>query len=109
MKKYLALSTLALTLTFYSCSGESTQETDKPHHVEAPLKIISPKTDTQYIVGDAVEIEIAVSDPARIKNLQLFFSDTLYSADLKAESQKITINTANGKVGYVKIYFAYQD
>ncbi|MBI3136677.1 MAG: glutaminyl-peptide cyclotransferase [Bacteroidetes bacterium] len=107
MKRYIALA--GLSLFIYGCSGDSPEEIDKPHHAEAPLKIVSPQNDTQYTVGDAVEIEISVSDAARIKNLEFFFSDTLYTADLKAESQKITLNTTNGKVGFHKIYFSYED
>jgi glutaminyl-peptide cyclotransferase len=110
MKKYLPLSALILALTFYGCAGNDPEEIDKPGHKEAPLKIVNPKNDTQFILGDAIEIEIEVLDPARVKNLQLSIADSVYADNLKAESQKITVSTnANSRVGYIKIYISYDD
>ena len=109
MKKYAALSALILALILQACSGNDSGEIDKPVHLEAPLKIVSPKNDDQFTVGDQLQIEIAVTDPARVKNLQLFIADTLYNPSLKAETQKITVNTANGRVGFIKVYVAYED
>ena len=113
MKKHLALPAallLILALTFQGCSGDEKNDPDKPQHLGAPLSIVSPANEDQLIVGETVEIEIEVTDPSRVKNLQLFFADTLYQDALKSESQKISIpTTTNSKVGFHKVYFAYED
>lgn len=107
MKNYLALT--AFSMLLYSCGGDAPEPENHTQHNKIPLKIVSPQNDAQYVVGDAVEVEIEVIDPGKVKNLQLFFADTVYASNLNAASQKITIQTTGGRVGFTKIYFAYED
>ncbi len=96
-------------IAFASCSGEQ-PETDHDHPANEPtLKIVSPANDDQFIVGDEIMVEIVITDSTKVKNLQFYFSDTLFAGNLNPVSQKFSISTTNGKVGFTKIYFSYTD
>ncbi|MBK7130074.1 MAG: glutaminyl-peptide cyclotransferase [Crocinitomicaceae bacterium] len=105
--KYLTL--LVLPAVLFACSGE--QNNDGDEHLQKnqpPLKIISPLNEDDFTVGDIIEVQIEVNKPTEVKNLELYFADTLYQTGLDAVTQTIQIDTKNGNVGFTKIHLSYQ-
>lgn len=100
---------LIIGTVFLSCNGEQTDTNHDQPLNEPTLKIISPSNDDQFIVGDEINVEIAVRDSAKVKNLKFYFADTLFAENLNPVNQKFTVSSANGKVGFTKIYFSYTD
>jgi len=99
----------AIAFIIAACSGETEIDPDILTHPAPPLKITSPANDAQFTIGDIVDVKLEISDPSKVKNLEIFVNDTLYQTDLKIENQSIKINSKNSRVGFVKIYASYQD
>lgn len=92
-----------------ACSSEPEIEVTEPLRAEPPVKIINLKNDDQFTIGDDIVFDLLVNDATKVKDLELFVSDTLYKSALKKENQTIKINTKKAKVGFTKIFLSYAD
>lgn len=104
---YLAIAVLLLQ----SCDG-SDPDPDVPEVIvpQVPVQLVSPLNEDQFTIGEPVEVEIKVNNPAAVSELELFVNDTLFAGDLKSENQTITIQTnAQSLVGWTKIFLSYKD
>lgn len=106
MKNYLL--PLFIGVLLVGCSGEPVEDT-VTKRPEPPVKIVSPLNDAQFTIGDILEIQLAIPDVQKVKNLEIFIADTLYQAGLIDNSMNIKVNTENGRVGYIKVYVSYKD
>ncbi len=86
-------------------------EESKPtiHKNKVSLKILNPKHNQQYSVGDPIQIDLEVLDPSNIKSLSIYLNDTLYQANVSPKTQTIKIPTANANVGLNVLYFSFTD
>lgn len=111
MTKFNIVYVLLFSILVFGCTDCTTDEEtiDKPVKQIIPVQLISPAFDTQYSGGENIIVDIKVNDATQIKNLNLYINDTLYASDLSLKSQKITIPTTGGKVGFINLYLDYQD
>ncbi len=102
---------LLMVLFFVSCQTDVDEKKDKQSKRKAstPIKIVSPGYDTEYIVGDEVKIELKAEESLSANEVTLFVDDTVYMSNIPFKSQTITIDTKNGKVGWVDMYLEYKD
>lgn len=107
MKKYSLQ--LLIPLFLFGCSGEPADDTDEIKRPEPPLKIVSPKNEAQYTVGDLLEIDLSIPDKSKISDIEIYIDDTLYQKGLAEDLESISVETDKGRVGYVKIFVAYKD
>lgn len=109
MKKYFSLFLVPLVLV--GCAGEPAESTDEIKRREPPLKIVAPENDQQFTIGDVLEIQFSIPDKTKATDIEIYIDDTLYQsgAGLVADADKISVNTDNGRVGYIKIYVSYKD
>jgi len=106
---YTLLFFTLIAISFTACDfGDDGEKPDKPKQI-IPVKLLSPAFDTEYFVGDQIEVKIEVNDPTKVSDLRLYIADTLFADNLKAESQTIKIPTSNGNVGFVDLYLSYND
>lgn len=99
---------LFASLTVLSaCSGDdpTTVETE----TEKDAQITAPANQTQYTVGDKVEVFIEVNHPDLIADLELWVDDSLYAGNLELRDQEFSINSSESRVGHIPIYLKYTD
>ena len=101
MKKIRIYSLIGFVL--FSCSSEPEIEINEPLHPEPPVKIINLKNDEQFVIGDEIVFDLVVSDPTKVKDLEL------YKSALKKENQSFKIGTKKARVGFTKIAITYAD
>ena len=109
MKKYFSLFLVPIVLA--GCSGEPAEDVVEINKHEPALKIVSPENDEQFTIGDRMEIQFSIPDKTKATDIEVFIDDTLYQsgASLVADGDKISVDTKNGRVGYIKIYVSYKD
>lgn len=107
--RFKFLSILSLPAILIACSGQPNDNGDEHlNKNQPPLKIVSPLNEDSFTIGDVIELQIEISKPDEVKNLELYFADTLYKTGLEASNQTIQIDTKNGHVGFTKIHLSYQ-
>ncbi len=92
-----------------SCKGDDDEEDTlkiEPHHL-APVKIVSPANQEQFIFGDVVEIEIEVMEPQQLSEMKLLIDGKVFKDSLASESMTIKFATNKYKLGDIKILLSY--
>lgn len=108
IKKLSFLLLLCLPLFLAAkCDGDTSNKKQK-RRPGRQVKIVSPTNETEYTIGDVLNIKIEVSDSSKVNDLALYIEDTLYKS-LKNQSQTVAVKTQNSKVGWVDFYISYSD
>ncbi len=97
---------ILMTLVIISCKEEV-----KPKNGarKISLKLVGPDHDSQYTIGEAVNVNIQVLHPEDVVDLTLMVNDTIYQENIKPETQTIKIPTENAKVGFTTIFLSYKN
>ncbi|MGV6860678.1 MAG: glutaminyl-peptide cyclotransferase [Putridiphycobacter sp.] len=106
MRKLLLF--VLVTIGLWSCD-ESVENNNGVKKPKVHAKIESPSNDTEYTIGDIINLELSIDSSAEISEIALFIEDTLYQDNLPKQNQTITIDSKNGKVGWVEVYLSYKD
>ncbi|MFD1552792.1 hypothetical protein DNU06_08500 [Putridiphycobacter roseus] len=102
--KLILISILAISNIQCTEDIKPTRKSNK-----ASLKILSPKHNQQYTIGDFIQIDLEVLDPSNIKTLAIYINDTLYKANVSPKTQTIKIPTVGANVGLNTLYFSFTD
>ena len=98
---------LVLFLTFIGCTSDP--EPEKPKPAPISLKLLAPNHQQQYTIGEVINVNIQVLHPENVVDLTLKINDTVYSENIKPETQTIKIPTDSARVGWNTIFLTYKD
>jgi len=109
MMMFRQILPLLFLAILFSCNTSSDEENTSKRKARIPIKIVSPGFDTEYVVGELVKVELKAEESLKANQINLFVDDTLYAKNLPLKNQTISVDTKNGKVGWVSIYIEYKD
>ena len=108
MKKniFIILTSLLLFPILNSCSGD--EPVEDPELVVLPaMQITGLSNQEQFTIGDNIEFDLQVNKIEEIDVIEVFFDGKIVASDLKKENQKISIATAESRVGKISVMLNY--
>lgn len=104
------LSFLILTIGLINCNGDAPETDTNELSAVTPAQFDTPLNNTNYAIGDPVELSIKVNNPEGITNLAVYVNEQPYAENLTAKNQSVILKTdSTSRVGKYNLKLTYTD